>query len=79
MNIKYLIAMVNDISHYFTSEADHASGVAAVAHHLRKSWDPAMRRQITAYLDSAGEGLEPLAREAVQKLAEMEPPRVSVG
>jgi formate dehydrogenase subunit delta len=43
--------------------------VASVADHLRKFWDPVMRKQIIEHLHAGGEGLEPMAREAVQRLA----------
>jgi len=72
MNIEHLTTMVNDISHYFASEPDHDTGVAGIAEHLRKFWDPVMRRQIIEHLKSGGEGLEPLAREGVEKLAAMQ-------
>jgi len=69
MNIEHLSQMVNDIANYFAAEPDHATGVASVADHLRKFWDPSMRKQIIAHLEAGGEGLEPMAKEAVQKLA----------
>ncbi|MBU6246275.1 MAG: formate dehydrogenase subunit delta [Xanthomonadaceae bacterium] len=71
MNIEHLSQMVNDIANYFAAEPDHATGVASVADHLRKFWDPSMRKQIIEHLHAGGEGLEPLAREAVQKLASL--------
>lgn len=79
MNIEYLTTMVNDISHYFETEADHATAVSSIANHLSKLWDPRMCQQILQHLDVGAAGLEPLAREAVQKLAEMEYPRTPAG
>lgn len=72
MNIERLSQMVNDIANYFAAEPDHATGVAGVADHLKKFWDPVMRRQIIEHLQGGGVGLEPLAREAVQKLASLQ-------
>ncbi len=69
MNIEHLAQMVNDIANYFAAEPDHAVGVNSVADHLRKFWDPVMRRQIIEHLDAGGEGLEPMAKEAVRELA----------
>lgn len=60
--------MANDIGNFFKSEPDHALAVAGVANHLRRFWDPRMRREIVAHLDGGGEGLSELAREAVSKL-----------
>ena len=69
MNAERLCSMVNDIANFFAVEPDRAVGVAGIADHLRKFWDPRMRKQIIAHLDSGGDGLEPLAREAVATLA----------
>lgn len=68
MNIERLVTMANDIATYFTVEPDHAAAVEGVRDHLTKFWDPAMRRQLKTHLDQGGEGLIPLAREAVEKL-----------
>lgn len=69
MNIERLCGMVNDIANFFAVEPDRAVGVAGIADHLRKFWDPRMRKQIIAHLGTGGDGLEPLAREAVAALA----------
>lgn len=68
MRIERLVTMANDIATYFTVEPDHAAAVASVRDHLQRFWDPAMRRQLKVYLVDGGEGLIPLAREAVSKL-----------
>lgn len=68
MRIERLIAMANDIAHYFTIEPDHATAVNGVRDHLTRFWDPVMRRQLKAYVTDGGEGLEPLALEAVNTL-----------
>lgn len=68
MRIERLITMANDIATYFTIEPDHAAAVAGVRDHLTRFWDPVMRREIKAYLIENGEGLNPLAREAVDGL-----------
>jgi len=65
MRIERLITMANDIAIYFSVEPDHAIAVSGVRDHLKRFWDPAMRRQLKAYLAEGGEGLLPLAREAV--------------
>lgn len=69
MNVEHLTRMVNDISHYFATDPEHANGVSGITDHLIRFWDPVMRRQILAHLDTGGEGLEPMSREAVQQLA----------
>ena len=70
MNIEHLTRMVNDIANYFAAEPDHATGVNGVAEHIRKFWDPSMRRQIIAHLEAGGDGLGPMATEAVRTLAQ---------
>ena len=72
MNIERLVAMVNDISRYFESEPDQASGAAGVADHLKRFWEPGMRKQMAAHLAAGGEGLEPLARKGVERLVEID-------
>ena len=72
MNVERLVDMVNDIANFFASEPDHAVGVAGVAGHIRRYWEPRMRKQILAHLDAGGHGLSDLGREGVQKLAEMQ-------
>lgn len=72
MNIERLVAMANDISRYFAAEPDAAAGVDGVATHLKRYWEPGMRKQIVAHLAAGGEGLEPLAKKGVEKLAELD-------
>jgi len=73
MNIERLVEMVNDIANFFHSEPDHALAVAGIAAHLRRYWEPRMRKQIIAYLrDYRGAGMSDLARAGVEKLAMLE-------
>ncbi len=70
MRVERLVAMANDIAVYFASEPEHTAAVNGVRDHLQRFWDPAMRRQIKRYAADGGEGLSPLAREAVDVLAD---------
>jgi formate dehydrogenase subunit delta len=72
MNIEHLVTMVNDISHYFAADPDHEAGAASIADHLKRFWEPGMRKKIVAHLAKGGEGLEPLAKSGVEKLAELD-------
>jgi formate dehydrogenase subunit delta len=67
MEAKRLIAMANQIGLFFHAQGETAE-VAGVEDHLRKYWDPRMRRQIVAILDQGGEGLAPAVRAAVGRL-----------
>lgn len=68
MNIERLVRMANDIGNFFKSEPDHAVAVDGVSSHLRRFWDPRMRKEIVAYVDGGGVELMELVREAVLKL-----------
>jgi len=68
MNIERLVRMANDIGNFFKSEPDHAVAVDGVASHLKRFWDPRMRKEIVAYVDEGGAELMDLVREAVLKL-----------
>ncbi|GAB2561067.1 formate dehydrogenase subunit delta [Dyella jejuensis] len=72
MNIERLVVMVNDISHYFVADPDRDAGAAGIAEHLKRFWEPGMRRTIVAHLAQGGAGLEPLARQGVERLAELD-------
>lgn len=51
MNTKHLIEMANQISEFFDSMPGEAAE-QGVAEHIRKFWDPRMRRAILATLDT---------------------------
>ncbi|HEV7139357.1 MAG TPA: formate dehydrogenase subunit delta [Steroidobacteraceae bacterium] len=80
MNIDLLVKMVNEISAYFASEADAEQAANDVAGHLRRYWEPRMRRQIIAYYgERQGAGLSDLALRGVGRLAATEPPAAASG
>ena len=66
---KKLVYMANQIGTFFAHEAE-PKAVADIATHLKKYWDPRMRRIIVTHLDAGGEGLEPRVRKAVEELRE---------
>jgi formate dehydrogenase subunit delta len=70
MDIEHLVTMANDIANFFHGASDPEHPPASnVATHLRRFWDPRMRKQIIAHYRSGGEGLNDIAREAVGILA----------
>ena len=74
MNIDLLIKMANEISAYFASEPDGEQAAKDVAGHLRRFWEPRMRRQIIMYSEERqGAGLTELALRGVRLLAAAEP------
>ena len=69
MKIEALVKMANQISDFFEAEAGK-DAPAAVATHLRRYWEPRMRKDILTHYDlNAGEGLDEIALKAVGLLA----------
>ena len=67
MSADRLIYMANQIGKFFHSQG-HDKAVPGIAEHIRKFWDPRMRRGIFAHLDAGGPGLDPEVREAIATL-----------
>ena len=68
MNIERMVRMANDIGNFFKAEPDHVQAVEGVRNHIKRFWDPRMRKQILEYVESGGDGLSDIAREAILKL-----------
>ncbi|MDF0516902.1 formate dehydrogenase subunit delta [Bradyrhizobium yuanmingense] len=62
-----LIYMANQIGKFFASQGPDKA-VPGIAEHIRKFWDPRMKRAIFAHIDGGGAGLEPNVREALTAL-----------
>ena len=62
-----LVRMANQIASN-VEHRPHDDAVDVVATHLREFWAPSMREVLLVYVDSGGEGLSPLALDAVQRL-----------
>jgi formate dehydrogenase subunit delta len=62
-----LAYMANQIGKFFAHQK-HDQAVASIADHLRRYWDPRMRRTIVTEYTSVEGKLEPLVREAVERL-----------
>jgi formate dehydrogenase subunit delta len=60
-----LVMMANQIASFFAAQGE-ARAVPAIADHLKKFWDPEMRRR---FLSADHAALHPLARKAVPLLA----------
>ena len=68
MDAHKLVRMANEIATFFESEAEeHAIG-DSVADHLKRFWDPRMRRELLRFIDEeGGTGCRPAVLEAVTK------------
>ena len=70
MKTDRLVTMANQIGAFFNAEADKTEAAKSVANHLKRYWDPRMRREIVAhYREAGGAGLDPVARSAIALLA----------
>ncbi|HEY0941495.1 MAG TPA: formate dehydrogenase subunit delta [Steroidobacter sp.] len=62
--------MANDIGSFFASEADASVAADNILLHIKRFWDPRMRRRIVVHFkETGGQGLEGPVRTAVQRLA----------
>ncbi len=62
-----LVRMANDIGKFFAVQGEERA-VAGIADHIKKFWEPRMKKQIFAHLDEGGAGLNPVTLKALQKL-----------
>lgn len=64
-----LVYMANQIARNMAVHGEEQA-IAETADHIASFWDPRMRQMIFARLDAGGEGLESVARQAVERLRE---------
>jgi formate dehydrogenase subunit delta len=62
-----LIYMANQIGKFFSSQRGKDPAVG-ISDHLRKFWDPRMRKAIVAHAQQGGAGLDPVVLQAVRAL-----------
>ena len=66
-NTATLVRMANQIASFFRVQPEDEA-VAATADHIKKFWDPRMRKGLSAHLAEGGAGLDTLALKAAQSL-----------
>ncbi len=71
MSATKLVRMANQIATFFRHQPEE-DAVTATMQHIKDFWNPMMRREIYAFLEDGGRGLEPLALKALQRLKEKE-------
>jgi formate dehydrogenase subunit delta len=69
MHPDYLIKMVNEIAAFFVGESGLERAPKDVLTHLKKYWDPRMRREMVAHYRKGGAGLSEVALAAAALLA----------
>jgi len=62
-----LVMMANQIAKFFSSQGE-ARALPQIAKHIEDFWDPRMRRNIMAHVESGGAGLDPLTLAALKTL-----------
>ncbi len=68
MHTDALVRMANQIGQFFEAMPDRAEALEGVALHLKKFWEPRMRRALLAHVDAAGEtGLNSMVAEAIRQ------------
>jgi len=70
VNVPHLVRMANQIEDFFRSEPQRELAIAAIETHLRRFWEPRMRRSIMAHVEAGGDGLGELAISAVRRLSQ---------
>lgn len=65
---QHLVQMVNDIAGFFDAEPDHEAAIAGIENHLRKFWDPRMRRKLIEHMHAGATDIAPTARAAIDRL-----------
>ena len=66
MDVNNLINMANQIGTFFESMPDRQQAVQDIANHIRRFWDPRMRRAILeSFEQHTAEGLSDIVREAL--------------
>jgi len=68
MHIDNLVHMANRIGEFFQTMPNREEARREIAQHLRKFWEPRMRRALLEHLDDAGgDGLLEIVRDAVRE------------
>jgi len=67
MNIDNLVTMANQIGSFYESMPDHKKSLHDIADHIKKTWEPRMRREFLAHVDAnqTASGLSPIVLESV--------------
>ena len=73
-NVQNLVRMANQIESFFRGEPDRDAAVAGIENHIRRFWEPRMRRLVVAHVEAGGTDLGEFAAAAIRKLSPGKPP-----
>ena len=65
--ITRLVSMANQIAAAF-GHRDPAEAEKEIAEHFKSFWEKRMLAQIYAHIDAGAEGLDPLARQSLERI-----------
>ncbi len=67
MDIQNLVRMANQIGTFFESMPDREQAKADIAGHIKRFWEPRMRKTMLQKIDEGqAEDLSPMVREAIE-------------
>ena len=68
MHPESLVKMANQIGAFFEAMPDRTEALDGIAQHIKRFWDPRMRRALLAHVDGGGEsGLSDAVLEAIRR------------
>ncbi len=68
MENRDMIRMVNQIAAFFEAYP-RPDALKGIDNHVKKFWDPRMRKQLTEYIDGGGKDISPLVIAALSRKA----------
>ena len=67
MDTDNLIRMANRIGQFFEAMPDRQEALDGIAQHIRKFWEPRMRRELLSCIDAQkADSLHPMVAEAIE-------------
>ena len=67
MNVQHLVTMANQIGSFFETMPDRPQAMSDLANHLKRNWEPRMRRELLQHIEQqGGSDLNDLVLEAVR-------------
>ncbi len=66
MHVDHLIRMANQIGAFFEAMPDRSEALEGIAQHIKRFWEPRMRRELMDHIDREGSAeLNSMVAEAI--------------